>query len=144
MRYVMVPVPTEHVLDVMRWVLFRSPEDGTTEAMRDQARLRHVIEGADPLTLSILTLVAGSTISGATLRLADAADELDHDADVVRASLRELNGTALGGGRVLIRLASETAVWVNGNVGRDVCLEMRPEHARMIRTLTRAADAPPE
>lgn len=139
----MVPVPTEHVLEVMRWVLFRAPDDKSTEAMRDQARLRHLVGQADPITMSLITAVAGATASGRVLRLRDAADELDHDVDVLRVSLRELNGSALGGGRDLIRLSNETAIRVNGDVGKDVCLEMRPEHARWIRTLTRAADATP-
>jgi hypothetical protein len=141
MRYVLVPVPTEYVLDVMRWVLFRAPEGETTDGMRDEARVRRLVLEAEPLARSLLELVARATGKGTTLRLSDAADELEQEPEVVRATLRELNGSALGGGRDLVRLTKETAVRVNGNTGQDVCLEMRAEHASAIRALLRSPDA---
>lgn len=133
MRYVMVPVPTEHVLDVMRWVLFRAPEEDPS-AMKDAASLRTLWEEGDDLTRGILHLVADATANDVPLRLTEAADQLDQDAGAVRAALRRLNATALAGGRSLVRVSEEIAVGIEGNRGRIAFLTMRPEHARLMRT----------
>lgn len=144
MRYVMVPVPREFVLDIMRWVLFRAPEedDSGAGAMRDEARLRRLVEESDELTAGILLVVAKATIEDRPLRLTEAADELDQPADVVRAKLREVNAQALGGGRDLVKVSNESAVGVHGNTGRISYLTMRPEHARLVRAVSKGADAP--
>lgn len=140
MRYVMVPVPSEFVLDVMRMVLFRAPDDEEVSGMRDEARLRKLLEGVDDNIRSLLVLVAKATIEDTPLRFSDAVADLEQDGDTLRTTLRELNGHALGGGRELVALSDQIAVRVNGNVGRNRYLIMRPEHARCIRSLTRTAE----
>lgn len=140
MRYVMVPVPTEFVLDVMRWVLFRAPEEDPSP-MKDEARLRTLMEESDDLTRSVLQLVADATVNDVPLRLTEVADQAGHDAGAIRAALRSLNATALSGGRDLVRVAEEVAVGIHGNRGKIAFLTMRLEHARLVRTILRAAQA---
>lgn len=140
MRYVMVPVPSEFVLDVMRWVLFRAPEDDVNTDARDGARLRNLVEDADDLTRDIVRLVAMSTIDDKPVRLTDVAEELGQPADAIRAALRRMNAQALGGGRELVRVSNETGVGPLGKQGKVAFLVMRPHHARLVRTALSAAD----
>lgn len=142
MRYVMVPVPSEFVLDVMRMVLFRTPEDDDPSGMRDQARMRAFLETAETPTQALLELIADASVAQTPLRLVDAAEELDLDPDVVRAILKDVNKLVLGGERDLVQLSAETAVGVHGNTGKILFLVMRPEHARFLRARRRAADQP--
>jgi hypothetical protein len=142
MRFVMVPVPREHVLDVMRWVLFRAPADDDPSGMRDHARIKTFLEDTDPVTRSVLQLLAKATSGGDALRLTDVTEQLEAEADVVRGILREINRSALGGGRDLVQLAPETTVGVQGQTGRVLYLRMRPEHASVVRQLIRSAPSP--
>ena len=133
MRYVMVPVPSEHVRDVMGWVLFRSHGYETGSGMRDKPKLRQAVAEADDLTRSLLSLVAGATAEGGRARLIDVAEQLDAEPDALLAALSEINEHALGDGRKLVRISNELAVGVDGKRGRLSFLEMRPEHARVVR-----------
>jgi hypothetical protein len=133
MRYVMVPVPSEYVLDVMRMVLFRAPEDDEGSAMREEARLLRLMDEADDETRDLVLLVAKATIEDTPLRFADAADALELSPDALTDRLRSVNALALGGGRELIAISNEVAVRVHGNVGKNRYLVMRPEHARLLR-----------
>jgi hypothetical protein len=144
MRYVMVPVPTEHVLDVMRWVLFRAPEEELHDAVRDAARIATVLAEADDLRRSLLGLVAAASLRNESLKLRDVADELEVEAGALHDVVGELNATALGPGRPLIAIQVETAVGVTGNVGKVSYLGMRPELARLVRKAATAPDATPE
>lgn len=140
MRYVMVPVPREHVLDVMRWVLFRTPDDDTGSGMRDGTPLRSALVEADDLARSLLSLIADAAVEGGRpLRLVDAAERLEAEPEALLAALTKVNGQALPDGRKLVRISNELAVGVEGNRGRLSFLEMRPEHARVVRAEVRAA-----
>ena len=141
MRYVMVPVPAEHVLDVMRWVLFRTPEEDGVNDMRDRARLSTFMGEASEVTHSILTRVAKAALNDEPLRLSDVADDLDLDSDVINATIKEVNNFALGPGRVLVMLRMETAVGISGNTGKIAYLSMRPNLARVVRELVKAGVA---
>lgn len=136
-RYVMVPVPSEFVLDVMRMVIFRAPDDEEVGDMRDEARLVALLREADDATRRLLLLVAGATHDDTPLRFSDAADELEVDGEALRALLAAVNAETLGAGRQLIGVTDEIAVRVHGNVGRNRYLVMRPEHARMLRAAAR-------
>ena len=61
-----------------------------------------------------------------------------------RRIVRQLNMTGLPGGRELIRIQPEVAVGATGKVGKVSYLVMRPELARIVRSLAKAADAPTE
>jgi len=139
MRYVMVPVPTAFVLDVMRLVIFRAPDDDDLSSARDEARLEKLMEESDELTRSLLLLVAKATVDSVQVRFSDTGLELDLNGEAMRALLKKVNGEALGGGRELVGFSDEIAVRVHGNVGKDWFLVMRLEHARMLRSIAREA-----
>jgi hypothetical protein len=136
MRYVLVPVPSEHVLEVMRWVLFRSNEN--VSPIRDAAALAKVVEEADAPTRAMLDLVATATLDDKPLRLTEAADELDLSQEAATGVLAALNRYALTGDRALIKTSHEIAVGVHGNRGEVSYLAMRPAHARLLRGYLRS------
>ena len=89
MSYVMVPVPAEHVLDVMRWVLFRTPEEDGVNDMRDRARLSTFMADATDVTRSILARVARAAVNDDPLRLSDVADDLGTSPSADQAGERQ-------------------------------------------------------
>jgi hypothetical protein len=139
MRYVMVPVPSEFVLEVLRLVIFRAPADEDVSNLRDEASIRRYLEGADEVSRSLLGLVARATKEDRPLQFSDAADQLGQDGEVLRTVLRDANEHALAGERELVHISDEIAVRVHGNVGKNRYLSMRPEHARFIRNVTRGS-----
>lgn len=143
MQYVMVPVPKEIVLDVMRWVLHQAPDEDRDDGVRDRARLTNLVEKADDLTRSLLLLVANATLDGtAPVRLTDAADELGQSTHAIRLALGGLDTPFRHQNvRNLVMVSDETAVGVHGNRGRISFLSMRPQDARIVRAAARAIDA---
>jgi hypothetical protein len=133
-RYVLVPVPTEHVLDVMRWVVFREPGDGDDARKQDEERLAELLADADDGTRAMLGIVATATVKGEPLRLRDLADELGRPSDDVRANLRKLNEETLEGGRPLFQLRDEASVNIHGRTGTLSYVAMRPDLARIARS----------
>ena len=140
MRYVMVPVPSAFVLDVMRMVIFRAPDDDDVSSARDEARLEAFMEGSDELARSLVVLVAKATVDSRQVRLSDTALDLELDGEPMRTLLKQVNDDAFGGGRQLVGVSDEIAVRVHGNVGKDWFLVMRLEHARMLRSIARRSD----
>jgi hypothetical protein len=137
MRYVMVPVPAEHVLDVMRWVLFRAPDEDYETVARDAARVANFMSDADDLTRSVVLRVAEATATDEPLRLSDVASELDKDGQTINAVIRDANAVALGAERPLIEIRFESAIGVHGQTGKVSFLGMRPHLARQIRMSAR-------
>jgi len=138
MRYVMVPVPSEYVLAVMRWVLFRAADEDASALKQDEDRVLGLIRDADEFTRSLLAVVAAATVKDRPLRLRDLADELGRDGQAVRLAIRTLNQTVLAGGRNLLELRSEPAVGIHGQTGTIVYVSMRPGVAPIVRAATRA------
>jgi hypothetical protein len=134
----MVPVPREHVLDVMRWVLFRAADEDSEGTGRDAARVAQLLDGLDERTRSLALLVAKATVEDTPLRLTDAADELGLESQTVTVLIRDLNQRAMWG-RSVIRTQAEKAIGVHGQTGKVSYLMMRPDIARLIRTTARAS-----
>jgi hypothetical protein len=138
-RYVLVPVPSEYVLDVMRWVLFRAPdEQAGNETGRDLARVESLLSELDDFMRSLLLLVAKSVAADDALKLTDAADELDRRPQDVSDAVRAINLKAVWG-KDVVTLRSEPAVGVRGQHGRASVLTMHPDIARLVRAATRSA-----
>ena len=96
MRYVLVPVPSEYVLDVMRWVLFRTPDEEGQTTERDAARVVQLLEELDEDKRALLVLVAKAVAKEDTLALPDAAEELGQEPQAVTEGLRAINQQAFG------------------------------------------------
>jgi hypothetical protein len=135
--FVLVPVPAEHVLDVMRWVLFRSEAESGDERQRDAARVLGLLREADPDLRALLELVAAATIRGELLRLRDLADELGREVPDVTDTIEGLNSSVLDDGRPLIEVRAEQAVGVFGQKGAITYVAMHPHVARVVRLAMR-------
>ena len=143
MRYVMVPVPSQFVMDVLRLVVFRAPPEDAATTARDQGQIEELLSTADDQTRTLVIQVASGSTGDEQLRFADAADLLEITGEALSLLVRDINDSiGLGEGRELIGVAEEVAVRVHGNVGRNRYLVMRPEHAKIVRALTRAPSAP--
>lgn len=133
MGFVLVPVPAEYVLDVMRWVLFRSDAEGTGDVDADVARVTALLANAEPEVRALLEVVAEATIRNEPVRMRDLADELGQVSADVSDAIEALNASTLDGGRELLEVRSETAVGVDGQKGRITYVSMRPLLARVVR-----------
>jgi len=143
-KYVMVPVPREYVLDVMRWVLFRAPDELGETSGRDVVRVEQLLSALDEFQRSLLVLIARSVGGDDELRMTDAAAELNESPQVVSNSIREINQRAAAWGRDVVTLRPESAVGIHGIVSKLPAVTMRPEIARIIRTAMRSASGPDE
>jgi hypothetical protein len=136
--FVLVPVPAEHVLDVMRWVLFRADEEDTDPQLRgDTARLMELIARADPTVCALLGRVADATIRKEPLLLRDLADELGRTTGEVTEAIEALNIEALSDERPFVELRKETAIGITGTPARILYVAMRRDLARIARRALR-------
>lgn len=136
----MVPVPAEHVLDVMRWVLFRATEDEEAR-LQDEQRVTELVAEADEPTRRLLVAVAAATLKNESLRLQDLAFELELEVGETNLAIEALNERALDG-RELIEVRKDPTVGVRGKLGAKPFVTMRPDLAPIVRTATRAAPKP--
>jgi hypothetical protein len=137
-RFVLVPVPREHVLEVMRWVLFRAPQTEAKGAGHDAARVRNLLEQIDEPTKAFLMYLAKAVLEGDDLKLTDAAEDLDQDPSWVTNAVRVINQHAAGGGRVA-SVRTENAVGITGHTGKISFVTMRPDIARLVRAAAKRA-----
>jgi hypothetical protein len=113
-RYVLVPVPREFVLDVMRWVLFRAPDSDVEREARDTVRVAEWLKTVDEVEHGLLLYLARRAVLGEPpMRLTEVSADLDTDPGAVTASAVRLNRSF---GRDLIELAHETSVGALGKV----------------------------
>jgi hypothetical protein len=129
------------VLDVMRWVLFRAPDEQGHSSGRVLARIKTLLNDLDDFQRSLLVLVAKSVGDEDSLTLRDAADELGHPPQQIGEAVRALNQTAAWG-REVVTLRPETTVGVRGHHGKISVLTMSPETARAVRTAMRSPSVP--
>ena len=140
MRYTLVPVPKEHVLDVMRWVLFHAPDEEGEGTGRNQARVIQLLDALDDFKRALLVLVAKSVATDDSLTLRRAAEKLGTPSREVSDSLRKINQQAVWG-RDVVTLREETVVGVLGKTGKIKYVTMRPDIARLVRAAARSASA---
>jgi len=138
--YVLVPVPTEFVLDVMRWVLFRSADADPNAVERDAASLTAFIEATDDATRALLRRIATTTVRGETLRMRDLADELELAPQALHDTVARLNAEVLDDDRELLELRNDVTVGLNGRVGTMTFISMRPALARVVRSMANTVD----
>lgn len=146
MDYVMVPVPEEHVVDVMlhvaRLVARASVVPWTDDAVTE------LFDEVDEVSRSLLALVARATTAGKDLSDEDAAESLELNQREVRAIVRDINEIGQRGKREpLLALREASVVLRNGRTVQRRLFTMTDAVARTIRgheraTLDEARGAP--
>jgi hypothetical protein len=137
MPYVMVPVPEEHVEEVMQFMLRTmsraSQEDWTLESVSS------MFNEADELTRTLLSFTARATIKGVEVLEADAAAAVQLSHRETGAIVRELNETARDFNRpnVLVRRPSSELL-PNGRTIEKTALAMEIDVATLIQEAERA------
>jgi hypothetical protein len=143
MPYVMVPVPEEHVQDVMQFVL-REVARASLEPW-DEAAVSTLFHEVDEEGRSLLAYAARAVVSGKELSEADAAALLQLRPREMAGLVRDINERAAQANRpniVFTRVVSETLP--NGRTVDKRVLSMSDELAPLVRDAERAelADVP--
>src|SRR5262245_662386 len=92
MPYVMVPVPEQHLLDVMRYIM-RLASQAPPETPRpwDQVALERLLADSNTQTRALLTYLADPVRAGREVRARDVADDLELAAGDVPGIVGPLN-----------------------------------------------------
>jgi len=141
MRYVMVPVPSEHVREVISLVLLKSSSEGKN-AVRDLTRIRKLVSDSNGVTRAVLRLVADATVEDTPLSVAAVAEQLHEDETTIRGVLRDLDMRALDPDQALVRVHDESVVDAHGRRTRTSYLTMPPRRAELVHDALRALDVP--
>jgi len=141
MGYVMVPVPSEHVREVMGIVLAKS-SDSSKNAVRDHARLTRLVEESHDLARSVLEVIARAAIEGSPPSLPATAEAVGQDEAVVLAVLRDLDMRAISRSAALVTVEKGPQDGAPARSARTAYLTMLPERADVVLdTLSRDGSA---
>ena len=137
MPYVMVPVPEEHVQDVMQFVV-RMASQATLEPWTEDD-VAQLFDEVDEPARALLSAVAKGVMGGNALNEADAAAIIGMTWREVTGMVRELNDAAASRSHpALVSRRSVTTTLPNGRT-RDVrALIMDDEVARLVHDADRA------
>jgi hypothetical protein len=144
MPYVMVPVPEEHVQDVMQFVLREVAK--ASQLPWDEASVTELFGEVDEASRSLLAYAARAIMSGTDISEAQAADIMQLRQREVAGIIRDLNERASKANRPALlttRVANETLP--NGRSVEKRVLWMSDDIAPLVRNAERAelADVPP-
>ena len=137
MPYVMVPVPEEHVEDVMQFIL-RAIARASIEPW-DDTSLAETYHKVDETTRSLLAFVARAAADGKELDTLSAARQIQMTPREVNGILNELQTLTRDADRpalMVVRVVSERLP--NGRVTDKRVLTMEPEVADLVREVERA------
>lgn len=136
MPYVMVPVPEEHVEDVMEFIL-RAVAAASVQAWDDES-LDATYHEVDEMTRSLLAFVARAQAEGKELDAIAAARQIQMTAREVNGILSDLQTLTRETNRpplIVARLVSEKLP--NGRVTETRVLTMETEVAELVRAAER-------
>jgi hypothetical protein len=143
MPYVMVPVPEEHVQDVMQFIL-REVAKASLESW-DEESVSALFQEVDEESRSLLAYVARAIMSGKEISEADAADLMQLRQREMVGIMRDLNDRATKANRpALVTPRTVTETLPNGRTTDKRVLVMSEELAPLVRNAERAelADVP--
>lgn len=142
MPYVMVPVPEEHVQDVMQFILREMAK--ASLGPWDEESVTALFHEIDEANRSLLAYVARATLSGADITEPQAAEMMQLRQREVAGLLRELNDHAAKANRpALVSAPVVKETLPNGRITEKRVLTMSEEVAQLVRDAERAelADA---
>jgi hypothetical protein len=137
MPYVMVPVPEEHVQDVMQFVL-REVAKASLEPW-DEGSVAELFREVDEASRSLLAYTARASMGGTDITELQVADMMQLRQREVVGLLRELNERAAKANHptpVITRTVTETLP--NGRTAEKRVLSMSDEVALFVRNAERA------
>ena len=137
MPYVMVPVPEEHVQDVMQFIL-REVAKASLEPW-DEESISELFHEVDEASRSLLAYVARASMGGTEITEAQAADMMQLRQREVIGIVRELNERATRANRptlVATRIVNEALP--NGRTAEKRVLWMGDDVAPLVRNAERA------
>lgn len=137
MSYVMVPVPADHVQQVMEHVVRLMHESSTTPW--DAETVAELFESIDEPSRALLSTVAQGVLEGASPTEPDVVATIELDWREVLGVMRELNEIARGESHpplVLRRTTVETLP--NGRTREVRVLDMSKDVAQLVNTADRA------
>ncbi|MEQ1785424.1 MAG: hypothetical protein ABL966_00100 [Acidimicrobiales bacterium] len=138
MDYVMVPVPEEHVVDVMQHVA-RLVAKASVVPWDDDA-VAELFDEVDEVSRSLLSLVARSTTASKELSDEDAAESLELSVREIRGIVRDLAEAAQGGKREpIVSLRGTSVVLRNGRTVQKRLFAMTDTVARAVRSHERSS-----
>jgi hypothetical protein len=137
MPYVMVPVPEEHVQDVMQFVL-REVAKASLEPW-DEGSVAELFSDVDEESRSLLAYAARASISGKEISEAEAADLIQLRQREMAGIMRELNERAAKANRpTLVTTRTVTETLPNGRTAERRVLWMSEDLASLVHTAERA------
>lgn len=144
MAYVMVPVPEEHVADVMQFILREMAK--AAQVPWDEDAVSALFHEVDEASRSLLAYVARASITGTDLTEAQVADLMQLRQREVTGIMRELNERAAKDDHPALlgtRVVTETLP--NGRTTEKRVVWMSEDVAALVREAERAelADVPP-
>jgi hypothetical protein len=137
MPYVMVPVPEEHVQEVMQFLL-RTMARASIEPW-DEESIGRLFADVDEPSRSLLSFVARAAVGGGDLAESDAARSVQLSARETNGIMRELNERAREANHPSLlgrRTVPETLP--NGRVTQKAVFSMDEEIAKLVRDAERA------
>lgn len=143
MPYVMVPVPEEHVEEVMAFIL-REVARANLQPWDSEA-ISTLFHAVDEASRSLLAYVARASMAGTDISEAQAADMVQLSAREVAGIMRDLNETARDASRpTLLATRTVTETLPNGRTTEKRVLWISDEIAPLIREAERRelADLP--
>jgi hypothetical protein len=137
MPYVMVPVPEEHVEDVMQFIL-RAIARASIEPW-DADSVGRVFLEVDEASRSLLAFVARAAADGSDLDAAEAARKIQLTVRESLGIMNELNALSRDQNRpILITARMVTDRLPNGRVTEKRVLNMEPEVADLVKAAEQA------
>jgi hypothetical protein len=143
MPYVMVPVPEEHVEDVMQFIL-REMAKASLVPWDDES-ISALFHEVDESSRSLLAYAARATMSGKEISDVQAADLMQIRQREVAGIMREVNERATKANRpALVSVRTVTETLPNGRTTEKRVLAMSEDVAPLVRDAERAelADVP--
>lgn len=138
MDYVMVPVPEEHVVDVMQHVARLVARASVVSW--DDTSAADLFDEVDEASRSVISLAARNVIAGKDLSDEDAATALELNVREIRAIVRDVQEASTREKREpLISLREATVVLRNGRSVHKRLFVMTDAVARAIRAHERAS-----
>jgi hypothetical protein len=137
MPYVMVPVPEEHVEDVMQFIL-REMAKASLVPWDDES-ISALFHEVDEASRSLLAYAARATMSGKEISDAQAADLMQIRQREVAGIMRELNERATKANRpALVNVRTVTETLPNGRTTEKRVVAMSEDVAPLVRAAERA------